>query len=50
MAEFKRGFSKIKELKKEALFQEKLLPDVKAGLVFPAFRDEYVTFYYNIFE
>lgn len=50
MADFKRGFSKIDQLKKEPLFQKKLLPDITNGgieAVFPALRDEYVSFYYK---
>jgi hypothetical protein len=48
MATFKRYTSKrlIESLKKESLFSEKLLPDVKKLEVFPAFRSDGVYFYY----
>jgi len=46
---FKREISSeiIKNLKKENLFKDCLLEDVKNGVVFPAIRDEYIDFYYK---
>lgn len=46
---FKRRLDqkKIKEIKKTVLWNNHLLPDIKAGDVFPAIRDEEVHFYYS---
>lgn len=38
--------SLISNLKKEKLFEEKLLPDIKKGDVFPAIRENCIDFYY----
>ena len=36
----------ISKLKSEKLFQDKLLPDIKSGNVFPAIRNDVIDFYY----
>lgn len=36
----------ISKLKREKLFQDKLLPDIKSGKVFPAIRNDVIDFYY----
>lgn len=48
MGDFKRGVEKelINGLKQEKLFQDKLLPDIKKGDVFPAIRENKIDFYY----
>ena len=49
MSRFKRNFNdqKINKLKKEDLFKEKLINDIKKGNVFPAVRDGNIGFYSN---
>lgn len=49
MSGFNRNFSdqKINKLKKEDLFKEKLINDIKKGNVFPAVRDGNIGFYSN---
>lgn len=46
---FKRRLdqNKIEKIKKTVLWTNHLLPDIKAGVVFPAIRDEEVHFYYS---
>ncbi|MBC3899829.1 hypothetical protein GH811_09400 [Acetobacterium malicum] len=46
---FKRRLDqkKIEKIKKTVLWNNHLLPDIKAGVVFPAIRDEEVHFYYS---
>lgn len=50
MPKFKRfinDLAVIQELQSSSLFQEKLLPDIKKGLVFPAIRTNSLHFYYG---
>jgi hypothetical protein len=46
MTPFIRKFEFIKELKRDNLFNVKLLPDIKQGVVYPAVRRGYMSFYY----
>ncbi len=46
MAEFKRAFNEANQLKSKELF-EKLLSDIKDGVVLPALRNNYINFYYK---
>lgn len=49
MFTFNRSISvkQINDLKKEALFKNCLLPDIRTGEVFPALRDGYIDFYHG---
>ncbi len=48
MGKFKRGVSQelIHKLKENRLFNDKLLEDIKKGIVIPAIRDGKIDFYY----
>lgn len=48
MGEFKRGVNEemINKLREEPLFKDKILPDIKKGIVFPTIRNNKIDFYY----
>ena len=48
MTNFKRRLADdiLFKIKNEPLFKQKILPDIKKGIVFPAIRNEYISFYY----